>query len=190
MVTGRQGHAGRREQILRRRLRAHGTDRCCRRTDEGDSGGCTGIGKGVVLRQEAVARVNGLRATACGGLENSLADEVRLTCRRRADAHRFVGQPDMACVGVGLGIDGNGTHPHAAGRPDHAAGDLAAVGNQDPAKHSATSFARPAVCVERGADASSRDDDHRHLNRPASWAAASREKQPGLPFPPRWHERA
>ncbi len=40
----------------------------------------------------------------------------------------------MHGVTVGLGIDRDGAQPHGAGGADHAAGDLAAVGDQERAK--------------------------------------------------------
>jgi len=42
---------------------------------------------------------------------------------------------DNPGLGIGFRIDGDGTHAHPARGPDHAAGDLAAVGNQDLLEH-------------------------------------------------------
>src|SRR5262245_15466812 len=40
----------------------------------------------------------------------------------------------MHGVAIGLGINGNGAQAHGAGGADHAAGDLAEVGNQERTK--------------------------------------------------------
>ena len=45
--------------------------------------------------------------------------------------HGLVGQLDVQRVLVGLGIDGDGRDAHLAGGLDDAAGDFAAVGDQD-----------------------------------------------------------
>ena len=52
-----------------------------------------------------------------------------------ADRHRLVAGEHMARAGVGLGIDGDGLHAKAARGRGDAAGDLAAVGNQDLLEH-------------------------------------------------------
>src|SRR5690606_16243933 len=46
----------------------------------------------------------------------------------------------MAGLGVGIGIDGDGAHPHAASRGGDAAGDFAAIGNQQCFKHGYSSL--------------------------------------------------
>ena len=47
----------------------------------------------------------------------------------------FVGLPHMQRLGIGLGIDRDRRDPHPARRPDDAAGDLAAVGDQNALEH-------------------------------------------------------
>ena len=49
--------------------------------------------------------------------------------------HGLVGHRDMQRAGVGVGIDGDGAHAHPARRADDAAGDLAAIGDQDLGEH-------------------------------------------------------
>ena len=49
--------------------------------------------------------------------------------------HRFVGHLDMHGIAIGIGIDRDGGNPHLARRLDHAAGDLAAIGDQDFREH-------------------------------------------------------
>ena len=62
-------------------------------------------------------------------------DEVAFARRGRADQHGLVGEARVARVGVGFGEHGDGAHAHAARRLDHAAGDFAAVGDEDLAEH-------------------------------------------------------
>ena len=68
-------------------------------------------------------------ATATGAVE------IGLPGRGGADQHRLVGLAHVQGVGVGLGIDGDGAQAHAAGGAEHAAGDLAAIGDQDGFEH-------------------------------------------------------
>ena len=54
---------------------------------------------------------------------------------RRPDQDRLIRHLDMERVAVGLGIDRDRCNPHAPGGLDDAAGDLAAIGNQDSLEH-------------------------------------------------------
>jgi hypothetical protein len=103
--------------------------------DEGNPFLLEAPGELLVLGEEAVARVDGLGARALAGGEEVVDHQVGFPGRRRADADRLVGQHDVAGVPVGLGVDGHGPDAHLAGGPDDAAGDLAAVGNQDGLEH-------------------------------------------------------
>ncbi len=60
----------------------------------------------------------------------------------------LVGHLDMQGVLVGVRIDGDGLDPHAAGGLDDAAGDLAAIGNEDFLEHRAPRSGRNIA--ERG----------------------------------------
>ena len=88
-----------------------------------------------VLAQEAVARVHGLRAGLLAGGDDLVHHQVGLARRRRADVHRFVGQLDMARVAVGVGVDGDGGNAHLLRGLDDAAGDFAAVGDENFGEH-------------------------------------------------------
>src|SRR5205085_288604 len=61
--------------------------------------------------------------------------EVGLARGRRSDVHRLVGELDMARVLVGIGVDGHRLDAHLPGGLDDAAGDFAAVGNEDLVEH-------------------------------------------------------
>ena len=53
---------------------------------------------------------------------------------RRTEQHGLIRHGDMHGVAVGLGIDRHRAQPHGARGADHAASDLAAVGDQQRAK--------------------------------------------------------
>ncbi len=99
--------------------------------DEGDARVLTGLGEGGVLREEAVAGMDGARTGLARGGQDTVHVQVALRGGRGADAHAGVGQGHVARVGVCLGVDGHGLQAHLAQRADDAAGDGAAVGDQD-----------------------------------------------------------
>ena len=125
-------------ELLRRDLVAHRRDRRVLRADEHDARRLELARERLVLRQEPVARMHGLRAGRLARGDDLVHREVRLARRRRADADRLVGQLDVPGVAVRLGVHGDGRDAHAARGPDDAAGDLAAVGNQDLLEHGVT----------------------------------------------------
>ncbi len=90
-----------------------------------------GLGEVFVLAQEAIAGVDGLRARGLGGLDDALPAQVAVLGRAAADVHGLVAGGHVLGLGVGVGIHGHGLDAHAAGGGGHAAGDFAAVGNQD-----------------------------------------------------------
>ena len=71
------------------------------------------------------------------GGHDGVDPQVALPRRRRADRHRFVGQLDVQGVPIGGRKHRDGADAQAPRRPDHAAGDLATVGDQDLAEHGA-----------------------------------------------------
>ena len=89
----------------------------------------------LVLRQEAVAGMDGLRAGSLRNRDNRLAVEIAGAGRRRTEPHCLVADRDMERIGVGIGIDGDGADAHPSRRPGDAARDLAAIGDQDLVKH-------------------------------------------------------
>src|SRR5690606_3759112 len=95
------------------------------------------LGEAGILRKEAVAGMDGLGARAQRGLDHCPAAQVALARDRRTNADGMVGQAHVQGTGVGLGIHGDGPDPEPAAGADHAAGDLAAVGNEDALEHRA-----------------------------------------------------
>ena len=139
---GRDLGGGRRALALD--LVAHGGDGLGVRPDEDDAGFGQRLGEGRALGEKAVARMHGLGAARLAGGDDLVDDQIALRRRRRADQNRVVGHLDMERVAVGLGIDRDGRDPHAPGGLDDAAGDLAAIGNQDSLEHCATRSRGPA----------------------------------------------
>ena len=69
--------------------------------------------------------------------------EVALRRRRRADAHRSIGEPHVQCIFVGGRVDGDGLDVELVQRADHAHGDLAAIRYEDSREHQTASSGRP-----------------------------------------------
>ena len=116
-------------------LVGHGAHRRGARPDEGDPAPPAGVGEVGVLREEAVAGVDGVGAEALGGVEHGVEVEVALGRRRRAQVGGDVGVAHVASPPVRVAVERGHRHPHRAQRPGDAHRDLAAVGDQDPAEH-------------------------------------------------------
>jgi hypothetical protein len=116
-------------------LQAHGLDGRGRRTDENDAILGAGLGELCTLRQEAVAGMDGGSPRPLGDLDDPVYLEIALTSRRRTDEMRLVRHLHEKCLRIGLRIDRDRAHPQPLGSTDDAAGDLAAVGNQDALEH-------------------------------------------------------
>ena len=72
--------------------------------------------------------------------------QIAFAHRRGTDAHGLVGHRDMRSAGIGIGIDGNRRHAHPARGADDAAGDLAAIGDEQGGNHA------PVLCNIPGPD--------------------------------------
>ena len=84
------------------RLAAHRRNRRRRWADEDETHCRARSREGFVLGEEAVARVDGLRAGGLGGFEDALPAQVAVTRRAATDVHGFVAGVDVARVGVGV----------------------------------------------------------------------------------------
>ena len=134
VIAGHQRHAGLFHQRLRARLRAHRRHHLGGRTDEHQSGIEASLRELGIFRQEAVAGMDGLGAGLARGFDHAFDVEIAVARPRRPEQHGLVGHGDMHGVAVGLRIDRDGAQAHGAGGADDAAGDLAAVGDQQRAK--------------------------------------------------------
>jgi len=130
VVAGDERHAGPFHQRLGRRLGTHGADGSHGRADEDESRCGAGLREVLVLRQEAVARMDGLRACLLRGSNDALDVQVGLARGRRADADRRVGHAHVASRRVGFRVHRHRPHAQAACRADDPAGDFTAIGDQ------------------------------------------------------------
>ncbi len=72
MVAGDQRYAGFAHQGFGRRFRAHRGNRGNRWTDEADTGGSAGLGKGLVFREKPVTRMDGAGLACLGDVQNTV----------------------------------------------------------------------------------------------------------------------
>ncbi len=82
-----------------------------------------------VLRQEAVAGVQRVGTGVRGCAKEAFAVEVALPGRGWAEPDRFVREPNVRRVPVGVGIHGHRRDPECAQRAQDPDGDLAPVGD-------------------------------------------------------------
>ena len=106
-----------------------------RRADEGDAGGFAGFGEGSVFREEAVAGVDRLGAAGAGGGEDFLHDQIGAGGRAFAEADGLGGLLEVQAGGVGFGVHGDAAHVQFIERAQDAAGNGAAVGDQELVEH-------------------------------------------------------
>ncbi len=123
--------AGLLRQLLGFDLVAHGMDGMRLRADEDDAGLGQRLLELLLLGEEAVAGMDRLGAGLPAGFHDLVDQQVGLRRGRRPDQHRLVGLANMQRVGIGLGIHGHGLDAQPLAGTDDAAGDLAAVGDQD-----------------------------------------------------------
>ena len=116
---------------LRADLVAHHVERALAGSDEHDARRRRRRGEIRVLGEEPVARVDRLRAGLAGGGEDRVDVEIGLRCGGRADAVRRVGLAHVRGLGVGVAVHGDRADAEAPQRADDAAGDLAAVRDED-----------------------------------------------------------
>src|SRR5207248_11009913 len=105
----------------------------CRRwwPDPHESGVNTCRCECCVLGEEAIARVDAVRARSARDIEE--LRDVEVTFRRRRSAQRvcLVGQAHVQRVEIGIGVDRNAGQTLIPARARDAHGDLAAVGDED-----------------------------------------------------------
>ncbi len=135
VIAGHQRHAGPLHQLLGRAFGAHRADRARRRADEDDAGPLAFLGEVLVLRQEAVARMDRLCARTPGDLQDAVRAQIALPGRRRADQVRFVAHTHVQRARVGLGVHRDRADAQALARARHSHRDLAAVGYEDLVEH-------------------------------------------------------
>ena len=129
--AGHGRHAVRGDVRLGADLVAHHVERALPRADEDDPG--VGAGAREAPRSRRGSRSPGWiasRAGLAGGGDHRVDVEIRRGCRGRPDPHRDVGLAHVRRVGVGVAVDGDRADAEPPQRADHAACDLAAVGDE------------------------------------------------------------
>ena len=136
MIAGQQRHVGLRHQRLGGGLRSHGTHRRWRRPDEDDAGGGAGFGEGRILRQEAVAGMDRLGARGLCGVDDTGDVQVAVARRRGRRSDRRDRRRTRATRSASASeIDRDRFDAEAPCGAGDAAGDFAAVGDQQGAEH-------------------------------------------------------
>ena len=134
VIARHQRHAGLFHQRLGAGLGAHRRHHRGGRTDEHQPGIEARLREFGVLRQKTVAGMHGLGAGLSRRLDHAFDVEIAVARPRRSEQHGFIGHRDMHRVAIGLGINRDRAQAHRLGGADHAAGDLAAIGDQQRAK--------------------------------------------------------
>ncbi len=145
-AAGQQGYVVLLREFTRRVFQAEVAHLLWRRADKGDAVFLAGLGEGGVLTQKSVAGMNRLRTGRVRHVEDLLLIEIALCRRRRTDAHGLVGLPHMQGMPIGLGIHSNRLDAEPLEGADDAAGDGAAIGNQNFVEHERCTAGRPALC--------------------------------------------
>ena len=91
----------------------------------------TAWAKGRAFGEEAVAGVDRLGAGRASGLDDEVGPEVRFGRGRTMQELEVIRLPHVERTRIRLGGNRHCLDAHAARRPDDAAGDLAAIGDQD-----------------------------------------------------------
>ncbi len=139
---GDHRHARALRRPARRQFVAQRLDRVRAGSDEREARIDDGPRKRRPLRQEAVARVNGLRPRRVRRLDDRVGTKVAFGGRRRTQPNRAVGGLDMQRVPVGIRVHGDRLDAEVAAGPDDAHRDLTAVGDEDPLEGPATVLAQ------------------------------------------------
>ncbi len=92
-----------------------------------------GFGECGVFGQESIAGVYRIRARVARGRDDRIGIQVGLARGRGPDGSRLVGEAHVHRVAIGIRMHRDRVDAEPAAGPDHAAGDLAAVGDEQAA---------------------------------------------------------
>ena len=125
--TRHYGYAGRNHPLAGGYLVAHGFHGFRRRADEDNAFFLATAGKLRILRQEAVARMNGIRTAMLRHSDYFLYVQITLFGRGRSYRIGFVGVRYMMRSTVGFGKYSHGQYSHFLAGAHHAQGNLTSV---------------------------------------------------------------
>ena len=129
-TAGQQGHTGSLGDGAGTHLVAHGFDGLGCRAHPGQPAVLHRLRKHRVLGQESIPRMQRVCAAAAGRGQQLVHIEVALPRGVAPQRHRLVGTGHMQRIAVDLGMHGHRGQAQGTRRADDAAGDLAAVGDQ------------------------------------------------------------
>ena len=121
--------------LLGRGLVAQPLDRLRRWADEDQSCGFDRARKCGILREKAKPRMDRLRTCCLRGGDDGIDTQIAFDAAGAADLDRFADCLDMQRVGVGGGMDAGDRDAEAAASSRDAAGDFAAIGDEDLLEH-------------------------------------------------------
>ena len=135
VVSGHQRYTSAFHQLLGFGLQTHGANGAGRGANKGEARVLAGLRKGVVFAQKTVARVDGLRASGQGGVNDGLPAQITVLGRTCTNMHCLVTQLHVARAGVSVRIHGHGLDAQAGSGGRHPASDFAPVGDEDFGEH-------------------------------------------------------
>ena len=130
-ITRQAGHALLGGQRLGRGLVAQRANGRRRRADPDQAGVLHRLRKARILAQEAVAGVHRVGTGGLGGGQQLVHAQIAVGRRIAAERIGRGGLTHMQGIGIGVGIHRDGLNAHAVRGGDDAAGDFAAVGDED-----------------------------------------------------------
>ncbi len=120
-----------------RHLVAHLLDRRWWRSDEDHAEVRDRASEVGVLREEPVAGMDAIRAAAPDDVEDRRGVEIALRRRLATEGVRLVGEADMQCVAIELGVHGDRADAELTSGAHDPHRDLAAIGDEDLLEHAA-----------------------------------------------------
>ena len=163
--AGHHRHASFFHQRLGAVLEPHGADRGGRRPDEDDAGVDAGLGKVGILREEAIAGMDAVGARRFSHRDQFIDAQIAVGSGRGTDDVRLVAQPHVQGAGVRRRIDRDGAQAEPPRCAGNAAGDFAAIGDQDGGEHETS-----ASCADTSARAAFPPAFAAGAAAPAPWA--------------------
>ncbi len=118
-------------------FRSKGADGRCRRPNEDEAGIFACLSEIGVFAEESVSRMDSFGAVFFGRVDDAIDAEIAFGRCRRPDVRGLVGAPYVERSAVGVGIHRDAGDVHLPQRADDADCDLAAIGDEDLAKHEA-----------------------------------------------------
>src|SRR5581483_8271837 len=121
-------------RIPGRNFFAHQPDHLRAWSDEFDVAGLANLSEVSRLSQKPVAGMNRIDVENFRRADDGRNVQVALRRRRRANAGRLIGKPDMKRIAIDIAVHGDRANAHLFASPDDPAGNFSAISDQDFAK--------------------------------------------------------